>query len=131
MYYNPENIEILRILPNENIGITSSKIEYDKIILDVKNPIFASTTQATSFFQLYFKSKNAGTEIIRLGTGSEATTASKIYPLNDTFTLDFEQVSECEPDVIPPSISLVYPKDTQQRISLDQYFVFDIKDIGK
>ncbi|MEI8009528.1 MAG: hypothetical protein WCI00_09580 [bacterium] len=47
------------------------------------------------------------------------------------FTLNFSQVPECEPDVVPPSINLVYPKDTQQKIALDQYFVFDIKDIGK
>lgn len=41
------------------------------------------------------------------------------------------QVPECEPDIIPPSINLIYPKDTDQRITLDQYFIFDIKDIGK
>ena len=38
---------------------------------------------------------------------------------------------ECEPDIIPPSINLIYPKNTENRISLDQYFIFDIKDIGK
>lgn len=38
---------------------------------------------------------------------------------------------ECEPDIIPPSINLIYPKKTEDRISLDQYFIFDIKDIGK
>ncbi|MEI6118659.1 MAG: hypothetical protein WCP92_05555 [bacterium] len=43
--------------------------------------------------------------------------------------MDFAQVPECEPDIIPPSLSLIYPKDTQQKISLDQYFIFDIKDI--
>jgi hypothetical protein len=40
-------------------------------------------------------------------------------------------VPECEPDIIPPNISLIYPKDTEQRISLDQYFIFDIKDSDK
>jgi hypothetical protein len=43
----------------------------------------------------------------------------------------FADVPECEPDIIPPSLSLIYPKDTTARIALDQYFVFDIKDIGK
>lgn len=38
---------------------------------------------------------------------------------------------ECEPDIVPPSINLIYPKDTTQKIKLDQYFIFDIKDIGK
>jgi hypothetical protein len=45
--------------------------------------------------------------------------------------LNFAQVPECEPDIVPPSINLIYPKDTEQKINLDQYFIFDIKDIGK
>ncbi|MEI6673215.1 MAG: hypothetical protein WCL02_08115 [bacterium] len=130
LYYDPDAIEILRILPNKNNGTLNSKIEYNKIILEVENPTFDTTT-TTSFFQLYFKSNGVGKETLILGTGSEATTASKTYPLSDTFTLDFVKVPECEPDIVPPSINLIYPKDTQQRISLDQYFVFDIKDIGK
>ncbi|MFA6256582.1 MAG: hypothetical protein WC606_05430 [Candidatus Absconditabacterales bacterium] len=131
LYYNPENIEILRILPNTTHGIASSKIEYDKIILEVQNPTFTSTTEATSFFQLYFKSDIVGKETLTLGTGSEAITANKTYPLKETFDLNFAKVPECEPDIILPSINLIYPKDTSQRITLDQYFVFDIKDIGK
>jgi len=64
--YNPENVEILRILPNTNNGLASSKIEYDKIILEVKNPTFDSTTEARSFFQLSFKSDIVGKETIVL-----------------------------------------------------------------
>jgi hypothetical protein len=45
--------------------------------------------------------------------------------------LDFAEVPECEPDIIPPSINLIYPKDSDEDIYLDQYFIFDIKDIGK
>lgn len=129
--YNPENVEILRILPNTNNGLASSKIEYDKIILEVKNPTFDSTTEARSFFQLSFKSDIVGKETIVLWTGSEAVTESKNYPLQWIFDLNFAKVPECEPDIIPPNLSLIYPKDTQQKISLDQYFIFDIKDIGK
>jgi len=131
LYYNPENIEIIRILPNNTNGIASSKIEYNKIILEVDKPIFTSSTETKSFFQLYFKSAIVGKEIMVLGTWSEAITANKTYPLAGAFDLNFEKVPECEPDIIPPSINLIYPKDTQQRITLDQYFIFDIKDIGK
>lgn len=131
LYYNPETLEILRILPTGNNGTSSSKIEYNKIILEVQNPTFTSSTETKSFFQLYFKSDVVGKETIILGTGSEAITASKSYPLQWTFNLNFAQVPECEPDIIPPSINLIYPKDTQQKITLDQYFIFDIKDIGK
>ena len=131
LYYNPENVEILRILPSTDNGVASSKIEYDKIILEVQNPTFASSTETKSFFQLYFKSDIVGREVLILGTGSEAAIENKTYPLEWTFALNFAQVPECEPDIIPPSINLIYPKDTSQRITLDQYFIFDIKDIGK
>ena len=131
LYYNPETVEILRILPSTTNGVASSKIEYNRIILDVQNPIFTASTWATSFFQLYFKSNTIGKEILALWTWSEVITASKTYAMTDVFPLTFAKVDECEPDVVPPSINLIYPKDTQQRIWLDQYFIFDIKDIGK
>ncbi len=131
LYYNPQDVEILRILPSTTNGIASSKIEYDKIILEVQNPTFASSTETKSFFQLYFKSNIIGKEILTLGTGSEVVTANKTSPLAGTFNLTFEQVPECEPDIVPPSINLIYPKNTDDRITLDQYFIFDIKDIGK
>lgn len=131
IYYNPENIEILRVLPRINNGVMNSKIEYDKIVLEVGSPDFSSMTAATSFFQIYFKSDIVGKQILTLWTGSEAVTANKTYPLQWIFNLDFAKVPECEPDVVPPSVSLIYPKDTNNRITLDQYFIFDIKDIGK
>jgi len=130
-YYNPDTVEILRILPNTKNGVVSSQIEYNKIVLDVQNPIFWSTKQATSFFQLYFKSDIVGQETLTLGTGSEVVAGDTTTPLTEIFTLDFAKVLECEPDIVPPSINLIYPKDTQKRIGLDQYFIFDIKDIGK
>lgn len=131
LYYDPATIEILRILPIEWIGQMSSKIEYDKIILEVKNPIFADLKKEQKFFQIIFKGNNVGKELITLGTWSVVATASTTTPLSDIFTLNFAQVPECEPDIVPPSINLIYPKDTQQRIGLDQYFIFNIKDIGK
>ncbi len=45
--------------------------------------------------------------------------------------MSFAEVPECDPDIIPPSVTLIYPKDTQEPIALDQYFIFDIKDLGK
>jgi len=66
LYYNPETVEILRILPSVNNGSASSKIEYNKIILEVQNPTFTSTTEAKSFFQLYFKSNLIGKETMIL-----------------------------------------------------------------
>lgn len=131
LYYNPESLEILRILPTVDNNTATSKIEYDKIILEVTSPKFDSSTATKSFFQIYFKSETASKQTIRLWTGSRSETATKTYNLTDTFTLDFAEVPECEPDIIPPSINLIHPKSTEERITLDQHFIFDIKDIGK
>ncbi len=129
--YNPETLEILRILPTVTNATVSSKIEYDKIILEVDHPKFASSTASTSFFQIYFKSSIVGKEAISLAEWSEAITTSRTYPLEGSFDLEFAKVPECEPDIIPPSINLIYPKNSDERLYLDQYFIFDIKDIGK
>ncbi|MEI7918752.1 MAG: hypothetical protein WCH65_00630 [bacterium] len=124
-------MEILRVLPTVNTKNVTSKIEYNKIILEVTNPTFSSSNEAKSFFQLNFKSSALEPQSLILGTGSSASTSSKTYPLDGSFDLQFARVVECDPDVIPPSLSLIYPKDSEQKIGLDQYFIFDIKDIGK
>lgn len=130
--YNPEKLEILRILPISNDKSVSSKIEYNKIILEVNKPTFSNSTETKWFFSLYFKSTSTGKNVLTIITGSEATTSTdKLYPLTWTFDLEFVEVPECEPDVIPPSINLIYPKDSNEAIYLDQYFIFDIKDIWK
>jgi len=38
---------------------------------------------------------------------------------------------ECDPDEVPPVVSLVSPQNNEEPIPLDRYFVFDIKDTGK
>ncbi len=130
--YNPEKLEILRILPIGNDTSISSKIEYNKIILEVHAPTFSSSTETKWFFSLYFKSNTTGKNTLTIMSGSEASTSTdKTYPLTWSFDLEFAEVPECEPDIIPPSINLIYPKDSNEDIHLDQYFIFDIKDIGK
>jgi len=129
--YNPESLEILRVLPTVNDGSASSKIEYNRIILEVNAPTFASSTESKPFFTIFFKSAIVGKDTITIAEWSEAITANKTYPLVWTFNIEFAKVPECEPDIIPPSINLIYPKNTDERIFLDQHFIFDIKDIGK
>jgi hypothetical protein len=53
-------------------------------------------------------------------------------PIKTDFNLEFAKTPECQPDIISPSINLVFPKeDMKQKITLDQYFIFEVKDIGK
>ncbi|MBU0627154.1 hypothetical protein KKG31_02875 [Patescibacteria group bacterium] len=51
--------------------------------------------------------------------------------LHSQTQLQFSKVPECNPDVVPPSISLVTPKTNKEVLPLDTYFVFAIKDMGK
>jgi hypothetical protein len=83
-------------------------------------------------FHISFKSKEstASTDIT-VATGSYIVSNDKIVYMNETFPLQFASVPECEPDVVPPSIDVMFPKDPTARIALDQYFVFDLKDSGK
>lgn len=59
------------------------------------------------------------------------TKDSKKIPVFADQKLSFAQVPECEPDVIPPTISLVKPQTTNIPLSLDSYFVFSLKDMRK
>jgi hypothetical protein len=45
--------------------------------------------------------------------------------------LSFEKVPECEPDILPPTITLVKPQNTSALLELDTYFTFSLKDEGK
>lgn len=45
--------------------------------------------------------------------------------------IPFAKVPECDPDTIPPSIKLVYPTNTADYLTMDQYFIFDVRDSGK
>ncbi|MEI8009527.1 MAG: hypothetical protein WCI00_09575 [bacterium] len=54
------------MVPTTNNSVTNSKIEYNRIVLEVQNPVFSASSDATSFFQLYFKSTIAGKENIVL-----------------------------------------------------------------
>jgi hypothetical protein len=46
-------------------------------------------------------------------------------------SFSFAKGMECEPDEVPPVIALISPQDNKEKIPLDRYFVFDIKDMGK
>lgn len=83
-------------------------------------------------FHLNFQSKKdiAQTDVL-IATGSYFVTNGKIVYLQEKFPLQFATVPECDPDIIPPSVSLVFPQDPTTKMPLDQYFVFEIKDADK
>ncbi|HCB51816.1 TPA: hypothetical protein DEP21_04600 [Patescibacteria group bacterium] len=87
----------------------------------------------TKLFSLSFKSnENITGSILSIHKPSYVMTKSSTkIPVFVDQKLSFAAVPECEPDTIPPTITLMKPKDTTTPLALDSYFIFDIKDIGK
>lgn len=131
--YEPQNMEILEIKPNDAYkDIMDSKIEYDKVIVSMLNkPIPQGET--TSLFTLSFKSNEFATEsllAIRKPSYVIDQNNKEILVFVEQ-RLPFEKVSECKPDVLPPTITLIKPQNTSQLLGLDSYFTFSLKDEGK
>lgn len=131
--YEPQNIEVLDIKPNETYKwILDSKIEYDKIIVSLLNKAITAG-ETTELFTISFKSNEFATEsllAIRKPSYVIDQNNKEILVFVEQ-KLSFEKVTECNPDIIPPTISLVKPENTSQLLGLDNYFVFSIKDLGK
>ncbi len=131
--YEPEKIQILDIKAASGYkDILDTTIEYDKIVvtlLDANIPNSATT----KLFSLSFKSnENITGSILSIHKPSYVMTKSSTkIPVFVDQKLSFAAVPECEPDTIPPTITLMKPKDTTTPLALDSYFIFDIKDIGK
>lgn len=131
--YEPEKLEILDIKPSEAYKwILDSKIEYDKIIVSLLNKQIPQW-ETTTLFTISFKSNE-------YASGSLLAIRKPSYVIDQNNKevlvfveqkLSFAKVAECEPDIVPPTITLIKPQNTKQTLGLDSYFVFSIKDIGK
>jgi len=131
--YEPQNIEILEIKPNEKYkDIMDSKIEYDKIIVSMLNKQIP-LGETTPLFTISFKSNEFATEsllAIRKPSYVIDQNNKEILVFVEQ-KLSFEKVPECEPDTLPPTITLIKPENTSQLLALDNYFSFSIKDLWK
>lgn len=134
LWYNPNDLQITRLVTDSQIqeDITYS-IEYNKIIFNYLNSK-NNDSETTILFKLLFKSdENTTWSQIKTLTWSYFLDKAGIKnPIKTDFNLEFAKTPECQPDIISPSINLVFPKeDMKQKITLDQYFIFEVKDIGK
>lgn len=68
---------------------------------------------------------------LQVSSGSYIVSNGKKIYLEENLQLPFAQVPECTPDMIPPSVKLVFPTTVADPITMDQYFIFDVKDSGK
>ena len=130
--YDPTNIQILSIKPTDTFkNILDTQIEYDKIVATVLDaPISGNTTK---LFTIAFKSNENTTGslfAIRKPSYVMSKTAEKTQIFVEQ-NISFTKVSECEPDSLPPTISLSKPMSESGVLAIDSYFVLSIKDTGK
>jgi len=130
LVYQADDLQILR-LDLDVVEWASYDLEYDRIIFDIKN--LNNEKENIDLFRLHFKSVESLREtLLELVQESYLVTDyGEKLPLRWEFTLSFAEVSECQPDIIPPSVVFVHPGNESKNISLDSKFVFTVKDVGK
>jgi len=130
--YDPTAIQILNIKPADKFkNILDTQIEYDKIVATVLDaPISGNTTK---LFTIAFKSNENATGTL-FAIRKPSYVMSKSAEKTQIFVeqnVSFSKVTECEPDSLPPTITLVKPLSESGFLAIDNYFVFSIKDTGK
>lgn len=131
--YEPQNVEILDIKANDIYkGTLDSKIEYDKVIVSLLNKKI-NQWETTELFTIWFKSNEyASWSMFAIRKPSYVIDENnKEILVFVEQNLSFASVPECEPDIVPPTISLLKPQNTSQALGLDNYFTFSIKDLWK
>jgi len=133
LQYNPDEIEIIRLIPDTSSPEENfeQKVEYGKIDFSKSNQ--NNLLKNKKLFKIEFKS-NADitwTLLSLLNWSNIMTNTNEKVWLTKTFELQFAKVSECQPDIMPPSVKLIQPRNTADELPLDAYFVFDVKDNDK
>ena len=133
LQYDSQDIEIVSIIwENEKENHLSYVVNSDKIVLSklktddgwldsVKFTLTIKSKQDASATQLSFEEWS-----YVLDSKWEMISIAEIQQLS------FAQVPECEPDIVAPSITLIFPSNKKwDFVALDTYYQFDIKDTWK
>jgi len=134
LQFDPQKIDILRILPDYKNREESIKfdIKYGEISYSHTNMIYTPWYEIKVFNILFNSKNNIDAVDFVFGSGSYAIgQGGKRINLTGNVVIPFATVTECDPDIIPPSVSLIRPIPSESGVSLDSLFVFEIKDIGK
>lgn len=133
LHYDGDKIEILKIVANwekennltytvENDKITFSKLKSDWDWLD------------SVVFSIIFKSLE-GVEFSSFSFEKWSYVLDSkwnMVELDWYFKYEFVEVPECDPDIVAPSVELLFPSnETWKYVALDSYFQFAIDDSGK
>lgn len=131
LQYDSNSIEILNIIwENENENNLSYMVNNDKIVL---SKLKTEDGWLDSIqFTLSIRSKD-WVDTTRLSFGEWSYMIDDRWEMiwiSEKQVLRFESVPECEPDIVSPSITLLFPSQDEP-VALDTYYQFNITDDGK
>jgi len=131
--YDWDQIDIIRIISewekenNLNYVVEKNKINFSKLKTN-------DDGLDSAVFRLFFQvNESLDQTMFKFSTGSYVLdTKGNMVELNQNYIFNFSAVPECDPDIISPSIELIFPKqNTGEYVALDSYFQFEIYDIWK
>ena len=131
--YDWDEVEILRILAvwekENNLNYT---VENDKIIFSKLKTDWEWMDKIT--FSLFFKVWT-DLQISKFSFAKWSYVVDSkwnMVELEWNYDFQFSEVPECDPDIVAPSIELLFPKvESWDYVALDTYFQFEIDDQGK
>lgn len=133
LHYDSDEIEILRIIANwEKENNLTYTVENDKIVFGKLKSDWNWLDNVV--FSVFFKSLD-GIELTNFSFEKWSYVVDSKWNMVDlwwNYNFEFVEVPECDPDIVAPSIELLFPSnDTGEYAALDTYFQFKIDDSGK
>lgn len=131
--YNSQDIDIIKIVAEwERENNLSYVIEDDKITFNKLKTDNGWLNDIT--FRLFFKWDESlkTTNFSFVDWSYVLDDKGNMQEINADYQFDFSNVPECNPDILPPRVELVFPVlKTGDFVALDSYFKFNIFDDGK
>lgn len=133
LQYDWNDVEILKVLAVwEKENNLSYTVEKDKIVFSKLKTDWAWLDKVT--FSLFFKVETdlEKTDFSFSKWSYVVDSKWNMVELTWNYSFEFTEVPECDPDIVAPSVDLVFPSSkTGEYVALDTYFQFDIDDQGK
>lgn len=133
LHYDWDRVEILKIVANgEKENNLTYTVEKDKIIFSKLKSDW-NWLDTVTFSVLFKVSENEEFAKFSFEKWSYVVDSKwNMVELWWDYNFEFTEVPECDPDIVAPSVELVFPSDkTGDYVALDTYFQFEIDDSWK
>lgn len=133
LHYDWDRVEVLRIIANgEKENNLTYTVENDKIIFSKLKSDWDWLDSVT--FSVFFKVwETVESSDFSFEKWSYIVDSKwNMVDLEWNYNFEFSIVPECDPDIVAPSVELLFPSNKSgEYVALDSYFQFEIDDAGK